>query len=192
MDPADAWMTSGAGHPKRWPILGVLVVSLLVVVLDNTILNIALPTIQRDLGTSPGELVWAVDAYILVFASLLFTWGVLGDRIGRKRVLVIGLLIFGAASALCAFAATAGWLIGFRALMGVGGAAVMPTTLAIITVVFPPQRARQGHRHLGRRGRGRGGARAGAGRAPAAAPGVDAVADRATNGARCSWSTCPS
>ena len=135
---SDGWMTSGAGHPRRWAILGVLVVSLLVVVLDNTILNIALPTIQSDLAASPGELVWAVDSYILVFAALLFTWGALGDRLGRKRVLVIGLIIFGSASALSAFALNAEMLIASRALMGVGGAAVLPTTLAIITVVFPP------------------------------------------------------
>ena len=80
----DGWMTSGEGHPRRWAILAVLVVSLLVVVLDNTVLNIALPTIQADLGATQSELVWAIDSYILVFASLLFTWGVLGDRIGRK------------------------------------------------------------------------------------------------------------
>lgn len=135
---SDAWMTSGQGHPRRWAILGVLVVSLLVVVLDNTVLNIALPTIQKDLDASAGELVWAVDSYILTFAALLFTWGVIGDRIGRKKVLVIGLVIFGLASAVCAFSVTAGMLIGFRAVMGIGGAAVMPTTLAIITVVFPP------------------------------------------------------
>ena len=135
---SDGWMTSGAGHPRRWAILGVLVVSLLVVVLDNTILNIALPTIQADLSASPGELVWAVDSYILVFAALLFTWGALGDRLGRKKVLVIGLIVFGAASALSAFAVNAEMLIASRALMGVGGAAVLPTTLAIITVVFPP------------------------------------------------------
>ncbi len=134
----DGWMTSGDGHPRRWAILGVLVVSLLVVVLDNTILNIALPTIQSDLSATPGELVWAVDSYILVFAALLFTWGALGDRLGRKRVLVIGLIIFGLASALSAFAPSAQMLIGARALMGIGGAAVLPTTLAIITVVFPP------------------------------------------------------
>lgn len=133
-----SWMTSGEGHPRRWAILAVLVVSLLVVVLDNTILNIALPTIQRDLAATQGELVWAVDSYILVFAALLFTWGVLGDRYGRKRVLVIGLIVFAAASAACAFALSPQALIGFRALMGVGGAAVLPTTLAIITVVFPP------------------------------------------------------
>ena len=126
------------GHPKRWSILSVLIVSLLVVVLDNTILNIALPTIQRELGASQSQLVWAVDAYVLVFASLLFTWGVLGDRIGRKKVLIIGLCLFALASAIAAFSTSPSMLIGMRALMGVGGAAVLPTTLAIITVVFPP------------------------------------------------------
>jgi len=134
----DSWMTSGQGHPRRWSILAVLVISLLVVVLDNTVLNIALPTIQRDLSVSQGELVWAVDAYTLVFASLLFTWGVVGDRIGRRKVLMIGLTIFACASAVCAFSSSGGMLIGARAVMGVGGAAVLPTTLAIITVVFPP------------------------------------------------------
>lgn len=135
---SQAWMTSGEGHPRRWAILSVLVVSLLVVVLDNTVLNIALPTIQADLQATQSELVWAIDSYILVFASLLFTWGVVGDRVGRKKVLVIGLVIFGVASAVCAFSVSSGMLIGFRAVMGVGGAAVLPTTLAIITVVFPP------------------------------------------------------
>ena len=131
-------MTSGEGHPRRWAILAVLVVSLLVVILDNTVLNIALPTIQADLQASQSELVWAIDSYILVFASLLFTWGVLGDRYGRKKVLLTGLLIFGAASFACAFAGSATVLILMRACMGVGGAAVLPVTLAIITVVFPP------------------------------------------------------
>jgi EmrB/QacA subfamily drug resistance transporter len=131
--------TDGEGHPRRWAILGALIVSLLIVVLDNTVLNIALPTIQRDLGATPGELVWAVDAYILSFAALLFTWGVLGDTYGRKRILLVGLTVFGVASAICAFAVNAQMLIGFRALMGVGGAAVLPVTLAIITVVFPPE-----------------------------------------------------
>jgi len=126
------------GHPRRWAILGVLVVSLLVVVLDNTVLNIALPTIQEDLDASQSELVWAVDSYILVFAALLFTWGVLGDRYGRRRILLIGLTVFAVASAACAFSVSAAMLIGFRGLMGVGGAAVLPVTLAIITVVFPP------------------------------------------------------
>lgn len=135
---ADRWMVSGEGHPRRWAILSVLILSLLVVVLDNTILNIALPTIQSELEATQGELVWAVDSYILVFAALLFTWGVLGDRYGRKRILVVGLIVFGLSSAACAFASTPQMLIGFRAVMGIGGAAVLPTTLAIITVVFPP------------------------------------------------------
>ena len=128
----------GEGHPRRWPMLGVLVVSLLVVVLDNTVLNIALPTIQHDLEASQSELVWAIDSYILSFAALLFTWGVLGDRYGRRRVLVIGLVLFATASAVCAFSVNAQMLIVFRTVMGVGGAAVLPITLAIITVVFPP------------------------------------------------------
>ncbi|HQR78989.1 MAG TPA: MFS transporter [Actinomycetota bacterium] len=126
-------------HPRRWQILGVLVVSLLVVVLDNTVLNVAVKTIQEDLAATQNEIVWSINAYTLVFASLLFTWGVLGDRFGRKRVLVIGLLLFGLASALCSIAESPIHLILARGLMGVGGASVMPVTLAIITVVFPPR-----------------------------------------------------
>ena len=132
------WVPTPEGHPKRWAILGVLVVSLLVVVLDNTVLNIALPTIQRDLNATQSQLVWSVDSYVLVFAALLFTWGVLGDRYGRRKILSIGLTIFMLASTVCAFSSSAGMLIGFRAVMGIGGAAVTPVTLAIITVVFPP------------------------------------------------------
>jgi EmrB/QacA subfamily drug resistance transporter len=126
-------------NPNRWKILAVLVVSLLVVVLDNTVLNVALKTIQEDLGATQSELVWAINSYTLVFASLLFTWGVLGDRFGRKRILIIGLTLFALASALSAFASTPEQLIIFRGLMGVGGASVLPVTLAIITVIFPPQ-----------------------------------------------------
>ena len=127
------------GHPKRWAILGVLVVSLLIVVLDNTVLNIALPTIQRDLNATQSQLLWAVDSYQLVFAALLFTWGVLGDTYGRRKILLIGLVIFMFASAACSFASSPSQLIWLRAIMGIGGAAVTPVTLAIITVVFPPK-----------------------------------------------------
>jgi MFS transporter, DHA2 family, multidrug resistance protein len=123
-------------HARRWWVLGVLVLSLLVVVLDNTILNVALKTIQQDLQTTQSELAWAVNSYTLVFAGLLFTYGVLGDRYGRRLVLVVGLTLFAAASALCAFAASSAQLIGFRALMGLGAAAVLPSTLSIITNVF--------------------------------------------------------
>ena len=134
----EAWMTDGTGHPRRWAILAVLMVSLLIVVLDNTVLNIALPTIQEDLEATQSQLVWAVDSYIVVFAALLYTWGVLGDRFGRKRIIIIGLIVFGLASAISAFATTPEWLVISRGVMGIGGAAVMPVTLAIITVVFPP------------------------------------------------------
>ena len=92
---------------------------------------------QRELHATQGELQWAVDAYILVFAGLLFSWGVLGDRIGRKRVLLIGLSIFAVGSVLAAFSDSPIELIGWRAVMGIGGAAVQPTTLAVITNVFP-------------------------------------------------------
>jgi len=125
------------GHERRWAILGVLTVCLVVVIMGNTILNVALRRIQEDLDATQGELQWAVDAYILVFAGLLFTWGVLGDRFGRRLVLVVGLAIFVVASIFAAYADTALELIIWRALMGVGGAAVQPATLAVITNVFP-------------------------------------------------------
>lgn len=126
-------------NPRRWQILGVLVVSLVVVILDNTVLNVALKTIQQDLNATQSELIWAINAYTLVFAALLFTWGALGDRFGRKRILIIGLTMFAAASALCAFASSPQQLIFYRGLMGIGAASVLPVTLSIITVIFPPQ-----------------------------------------------------
>ncbi|MBM7079839.1 MFS transporter [Micromonospora humida] len=130
------------GHPRRWAILGVLVVSLLVVVLDNTILNVALRTLAdpvHGLGASQGELEWAINSYTLVFAGLLFTFGILGDRAGRRRFLLIGLVLFGLSSLLSAYAQSPGQLIAARALMGVGGAAIMPVTLSIISNVFDPR-----------------------------------------------------
>ncbi|MEV4661714.1 MFS transporter [Micromonospora echinofusca] len=130
------------GHPRRWAILGVLVISLLVVVLDNTILNVALRTLAdpvHGLGASQGELEWSINSYTLVFAGLLFTFGVLGDRAGRKRFLLIGLVLFGLASVLSAYAQSPAQLIAARALMGVGGAAIMPVTLSIISNVFDPR-----------------------------------------------------
>jgi EmrB/QacA subfamily drug resistance transporter len=134
----DRTVTEGV-YARRWAVLGVLVVSLLIVVLDNTVLNVALKTIQEDLQATQSQLVWAINSYTLVFAALLFTWGVLGDRYGRKRILMIGMTLFGIASALTAFAATPEQLIIARAFMGIGGASVLPVTLAIITVIFPPQ-----------------------------------------------------
>ena len=134
------------GHPRRWTILGVLVVSLLVVVLDNTILNVALRTLADPvlgLGATQSQLEWAINSYTLVFAGLLFSFGVLGDRFGRKRFLLAGLVLFAVASLASAYAQTPGQLIATRALMGVAGAAIMPVTLAIISNVFDPrERAR--------------------------------------------------
>ena len=123
--------------PRRWWTLGVLCLSLIVISLDNTILNVALPTLERDLGASSSQLQWIVDAYMLVFAGLLLTAGALGDRFGRRRALTFGLFVFGAGSALSATATTPGMLIAARAVMGVGGAFIMPSTLSIITNVFP-------------------------------------------------------
>src|SRR6266540_1379481 len=116
----DAVAPPNTGHPRRWAILGVLVISLLVVVLDNTVLNVALRTIanpQRGLGASQSQLEWAINSYTLVFAGLLFTAGILGDRLGRKRVLLVGMALFGLASLASAYAQSAGELIAARALM---------------------------------------------------------------------------
>jgi EmrB/QacA subfamily drug resistance transporter len=124
---------------RRWGILGVLVLCLLVVILDNTILNVALKTIQEDLNASQSQMQWAVDSYALVFAGLLITGGVLGDRIGRKKMLIFGMAAFGTTSALCSFAQSSTQLIIFRALMGIGAAAVQPQTLSIIQNVFEPR-----------------------------------------------------
>jgi EmrB/QacA subfamily drug resistance transporter len=138
--------SDNTGHPRRWAILGVLVVSLLVVVLDNTVLNVAMRTIADPvdgLGATQGELEWSINSYTLVFAGLLFTAGVLGDRLGRRRVLMVSLVLFGLASLASAYAQDPGQLIGARALMGIGAAGVLPATLSIISNVFDPrERAR--------------------------------------------------
>jgi EmrB/QacA subfamily drug resistance transporter len=125
------------GNDRRWWILGVLCLSLLVVGLDNTILNVALPTLVRDLHASTSGLQWMVDAYVLVFAGLLLTTGSLSDRYGRRDALAAGLVVFGIGSTLSAFAGSTNVLIATRALMGVGGALIMPSTLSILTNIFP-------------------------------------------------------
>ncbi|MDF9812804.1 MFS transporter [Streptomyces sp. SPB162] len=129
-----------AVHRRRWAILTVLLFSLLVVVLDNSILNVAMKTIAQPaptgLGATQSQLEWAINSYTLVFAGLLFTAGLLGDRLGRKKVLLFGMLVFGIGSALSAVSDSSGQLIAFRAVMGFGGAFIMPATLAIIMNVF--------------------------------------------------------
>lgn len=128
---------------RRWLALGVLCLSLLLAVVDNTIVNVALPTLNKELGASTTQLQWIVDAYTLVFTALLLAMGHFGDRFGRKRALQIGLVVFAITSALAALATTSGQLIGARALMGIGAALIFPATLAIIVNVFtdPKERA---------------------------------------------------
>ena len=148
VDPATSGQTPTAideaagGHPRRWWVLAVLCLSLFLVVVDNTIVNVALPTLSADLNASTTELQWIVDAYTLVFASLLLAFGHFGDRFGRRGALALGLILFGATSALAAFATSAGGLIGVRALMGVGAALVFPATLAILMNVFTDKKQR--------------------------------------------------
>ncbi|MFJ9043255.1 MFS transporter [Streptomyces sp. NPDC102347] len=132
---------AGAGA-NRWVVLVVLCVSLLLVAVDATVLHVAVPAVTEDLKPGAVELLWIVDAYPLVCASLLILFGTLGDRVGRRRVLLLGYTLFGVASALAAFADSAELLIAARALLGVGGAMIMPATLSILRQVFPDRRER--------------------------------------------------
>ncbi|MFE3430963.1 MFS transporter [Streptomyces sp. NPDC059171] len=135
-------LRKAADDTNRWVVLVVLCLSLLVVALDATVLHVAVPSLTEDLRPSGTALLWIVDAYPLVCASLLILFGTLGDRIGRRRVLLIGYALFGLASALAATADTSGVLIAARALLGVGGAMIMPATLSILRQVFPDRRER--------------------------------------------------
>ena len=129
--------TDANPYPRRWLALFVLSLSLFVVTVGNTILNVALPTIRTELDAGSSQLQWIVDSYLLVFAGLLLTAGSLGDRFGRRRALVVGLVIFAIGSVLAAISSSANELIASRALMGLGAAGIMPTTLSILTNIFP-------------------------------------------------------
>jgi MFS family permease len=124
-------------YARRWKTLAVLSLALLIIGLDNTILNVALPSLQEHFNASTSTLQWIVDSYLLVFAGLLLTMGTLGDRFGRKKALQLGLALFGGASLAVLFADTANQLIAIRAAMGVGGALIMPATLSVISNIFP-------------------------------------------------------
>jgi MFS transporter, DHA2 family, integral membrane protein len=126
-------------YNRRWAVLAVMNLSLVLVVAGNSALNVALPTIVRDLGATSSELQWMVDAYALVFAGLLLPMGALGDRFGRKGLLQVGLVVFGLGALLAVFATEPWHLIATRSIMGVGGAMIMPATLSIIANVFPPE-----------------------------------------------------
>ncbi|WP_328546467.1 MFS transporter [Streptomyces platensis] len=130
------------GGANRWTVLIVLCVSLLFVALDTTILYVAVPSVTEDLRPGPVELLWIVDVYPLIAASLLILFGTLGDRVGRRRVLLLGYGLFGLASAAAALAPNPQILMVARALLGIGGAMIMPATLSILRQVFPDRRER--------------------------------------------------
>jgi DHA2 family multidrug resistance protein-like MFS transporter len=127
---------------QRWSVLVTVGVGLLLITLDNSILYTALPTLTEKLGASASESLWIINAYPVVMAGLLLGSGTLGDRIGHRTMFIIGLTIFGAASALAAFAPSSGVLIGARAVLAVGAAAMMPATLALIRISFTDERER--------------------------------------------------
>ena len=133
---------SELAHERRWWTLAVLCLSLTVISIDNTILNVALPSIVESLGARGSELQLLIDGYTIVFACLLLTAGSLGDKLGRKGILTIGLALFGAFSTFAAFSTSADMLIVARALMGIGGACIYPSTLSILTNTFQDERER--------------------------------------------------
>jgi EmrB/QacA subfamily drug resistance transporter len=132
-----------AEENKKWWTLVAVAFGLFMIMLDNTIVNVALPSIQRDLGLKVSELEWVVTGYALTFGAFMLTGGKLADLLGRRRIFVVGLVVFTAASLACGLAGSAGVLIGARVIQGLGAAMMNPATLSIITVTFPPhQRGR--------------------------------------------------
>src|ERR671922_1232982 len=130
-------------EPRRWWVLAVMSVGTLLVFLDDTVVNTALPRIAVDLDASTSALQWVIDAYVLVLAGLLLLCGSIGDRYGRKRAMTLGLVAFGAAAIGASRSTTIGELVTMRAFQGLGAALILPTTLSIITNVFPrEERAR--------------------------------------------------
>jgi len=130
-------------HDRRWLVLPVLCLSVFLVVVDNTIVNVAIPSLSKDLGASTTALQWIVDAYSLTFAGLLLAGGGIGDRLGRKPVMQAGLVFFGLFSVLAALSHSTGELISARALMGVAAAFIFPASLAILTDIFTDPSERQ-------------------------------------------------
>src|SRR5229473_1541605 len=128
-----------AEENKKWWTLAAVAVGLFMIMLDNTIVNVALPSIERSLHMSISSLEWIVTAYALTFAALLVTGGKLGDLYGRRKLFIAGLVVFTAASLACGLAPNAGFLIGARVVQGAGAALMNPATLSIITATFPPR-----------------------------------------------------
>ncbi|MEA3185991.1 MAG: hypothetical protein QOJ74_2468, partial [Ilumatobacteraceae bacterium] len=133
-------------HPSArrspWLILTVLCASVFIIVVDGTIVNVALPTFVRELGATTSQLQWIVDAYVLVFAGLLMAAGSIGDRFGRKGTLMLGMVAFGTTSVLAAASTTPAQLIGWRAAMGIGAELIFPASLAVLVNVFTDARQR--------------------------------------------------
>src|SRR4029450_179594 len=128
-----------ADENRKWWTLGAVAFGLFMIMLDNTIVNVALPSIQRDLGLGISELEWVLNGYALTFGVLMLPGGKLADMFGRRRIFIVGLVIFTVASLFCGLATSAGWLIGARVVQGAGSALMNPATLSIITATFPPR-----------------------------------------------------
>ncbi len=135
--PSTSASSASTKYSRRWWTLGILSLSLVIIGLDNMVLNVALPTLQQEFSASSSELQWMVDSYVVVFAGLLLTLGAVGDHFGRARALQAGLVVFGSSSLWAAYAPSADALIAARAVMGIGGALIMPATLSILIDVFP-------------------------------------------------------
>ncbi|MFF9522099.1 MFS transporter [Streptomyces achromogenes] len=132
-------MSTSQGHPQRWLILGVICLAQLTVLLDNTVLNVAIPSLTRELHATTSDIQWMINAYSLVQSGLLLTAGSAADRYGRKKMLITGLVLFGAGSLVAGLAGSTGQLIAARAGMGIGGALLMTTTLAVAMQIFAPE-----------------------------------------------------
>ena len=128
-----------AEESRKWWTLTAVAFGLFMIMLDNTVVNVALPAIERDLHVSISSLEWVVTAYALTFAALLITGGKLGDLLGRRRIFIVGIAIFTLSSLACGLAPSAGFLIGARAVQGVGAALMNPASLSIISATFPPK-----------------------------------------------------
>src|SRR3989337_1594925 len=135
---------------REWIGLGVIALPCLLYSMDLTVLNLALPALRADLGPSAVQLLWIVDIYGFLVAGMLLTMGTLGDRIGRRKLLLIGAAVFGVASVLAAFSTSAAMLIATRALLGIAGAALAPSTLSLIRNMFhePPERPGAVHERI--------------------------------------------
>src|SRR5881392_2903380 len=124
---------------KKWWTLGAVSVGLFMIMLDNTVVNVALPAMQRSLHIGLSELEWIVTGYALTFAAFMLTGGKLADLLGRRLIFMVGLVVFTGASLACGFAPSGGFLIGARVIQGLGAALMNPATLSIITATFPPR-----------------------------------------------------